>query len=173
MHSSSPARLSVCRRCPGHSGPGRRMVSTRCSKRSSSRRVFPRDPAPCRSPCGNPEMGKSTCCRAARRGRRAAPSPDRRERDCAGAASRGRPIRAPTKMQRVGVGAAAILYGREHPPAAVMLEQRRIARDHAGDKGGLLDPAVRERSARYRSTVAVLQLSGTIHISPPCSNTNG
>ncbi|MEA2873484.1 MAG: hypothetical protein QOH67_3460 [Hyphomicrobiales bacterium] len=29
MHSSRPARLSVCSLCPGHSGPGRSTVSTR------------------------------------------------------------------------------------------------------------------------------------------------
>ena len=78
----------------------------------------------------------------------AAAGPRRRQID----KNRITPVRRPgatqfgrrPQMKRVGVGTAAILHGREHPPAAVMLKQRRIARDHAGDKGRLLNPAVRE-----------------------------
>ena len=44
-------------------------------------------------------------------------------------------------MKRIGER-AAILDSREHPPAAIMLEQRGIAGNYTGDQRDFLDPAV-------------------------------
>src|SRR5580704_16367858 len=56
---------------------------------------------------------------------------------------RTKQIRRRPQIKRIGV-TAAVPHGSKHPPAALMLEERRVAGDDVGHERRLFDPPVRE-----------------------------